>query len=120
MIRTTHNRISTLLSALLCSALLLVGCDSSPTIEIGAIRVTVTAIGSNFDPDGYTIRVSGDGEDQSQAVEVDGQVLFGVPSGDYLVELLDKAPNCVVDLNPQLVRVSAGNTAEVLFNTLCA
>ena len=51
---------------------------------------------------------------------MDGEVLFGVASGDYLVELLDKAPNCVVDLNPQVVRVSAGNTAEVLFNTLCA
>lgn len=108
------------LPALLCLAMLPVGCDSSQVIDVGAIRVTVTAIGRNIDPDGYTILVTGNGENQSQAVEANGQIVFGVPSGRYLVELRDKADNCVADLNPQAVDVSAGNTAELLFNTLCA
>ncbi len=119
MNRKNFNRISLSLPFLLCAALLLVGCDSSLTIEIGAIRVGVTTIGNNLDPDGYTIRVSGEGEDQRQAVAVDGQVAFAVPAGTYLVEQLDKAPNCVTDLNPQVTRVSAGQTALLQFNTLC-
>jgi len=119
MSRTNPTRISISLPVLLCVALLLVGCDTSLTIEIGAIRVEVTAIGNNIDPDGYTIRVTGNGEDQSQSVEVNGQVLFAVPAGRYTVELTDKASNCVVELNPQEAQVAAGQTAILLFNTLC-
>ena len=103
----------------LAAALLVAGCDSSTTIDIGAIRVEVTAAGNNLDANGYVIRVTGNGEDQSQAVEVSGQVLFAVPSGRYTVELTDKADNCLVDVNPQAVQVSSGNTAELQFNTLC-
>ena len=116
---TKPDRISALLPVVLCTALLLVGCDTTLSIDIGAIRVEVTAIGNNFDPDGYIIRVTGNGEDQSQPVAVNGEVLFAVPAGTYTVELGDKAPNCVVDLNPQAAQVSAGNTAQLLFNTLC-
>ena len=105
---------------LLVAALLLTGCDTSLTIEVGAIRVTVTTIGNNLDPDGYTIRVTGEGDDQSQPVAVDGQVAFAVSAGRHLVELLDKEPNCVTDLNPQLAQVSPGQTVELIFNNLCA
>ena len=119
MSRTSATRIRTLLPAFLAAALLFSGCDNTVTIDIGAIRVEVTTVGNNFDPDGYVIRVSGSGEDQSQPVEVNGQVLFAVSAGRYTVELLDRAANCVVDLNPQVAQVSAGNTTELIFNTLC-
>ena len=119
MSRTRVTGITALPSALLCAVLLVAGCESSTTIDIGAIRVTVTAIGNSIDPDGYTIRVTGNQEDQSQPVDVDGQVLFAVPAGSYTVELTDIADNCVVDLNPQAAQVSSGNTFELLFNTLC-
>ena len=119
MRRMKLHRISVLLPVFLSMALLLAGCDTSVTIEIGAIRVEVTAIGNNIDPDGYLIRVTGQGEDQSQRVDATGQVVFAVPSGQYTVELTDVAPNCVVDLNPQAVQVSAGNTSDLFFNTLC-
>ena len=119
MRRMKLTRTTALLSLLLCSTLLWVGCDNSITVDIGAIRVTVTAVGNNIDPDGYTVRVTGNGENQSQAVDANGEVLFAVPSGTYTVELADGAPNCIVDLNPQAVQVSSGNTSELLFNTLC-
>lgn len=104
---------------LLCTALLVAACGSSITIEIGAIRVDVVTIGNNLDPDGYVIRVTGNGEDQSQAVGVSGQVVFAVNSGRYRVELTEKATNCVTDLNPQLVDVGAGETVNLLFRNLC-
>ncbi len=119
MNRTRRTRLLVLLPAVLGAALLLAGCDSSLNIDIGAIRVQVTAEGSNIDPDGYVIRVTGNGEDQSQAVEVNGQVLFAVPSGRYTVELTEKADNCLVDVNPQVAQVSSGGTEELLFRTLC-
>lgn len=119
MSRTRRSSFSVLATVLLGAALLANGCGSSFSIDIGAIRVTVTAVGDNLDPDGYTIRVTGEGEDQSQAVAVNGQVVFAVPTGLYGVELTDKADNCIVDLNPQLVQVTSGETVEVLFNTLC-
>ncbi|MFQ5349525.1 MAG: hypothetical protein ACE5EG_03660, partial [Thermoanaerobaculia bacterium] len=112
-------RIRLLLAASLTLASLLVGCETSVTVEIGAIRVEVTTVGQNFDPDGYVIRVSGSGEDQSQEVASNGVVVFAVPAGRYTVELLDKADNCVVDVNPQPAQVSAGNTTQLIFNTLC-
>ena len=119
MSRTKLTRTTALLTVFLCAALLSGGCDSSMTIDIGAIRVTVTATGNNIDPDGYTVRVTGNGEDQSQPVPVNGQVAFAVPAGTYTVELTDGEPNCVVDQNPQAVQVSSGSTSEVQFNTLC-
>lgn len=119
MNRSRCHRISAWLAALAGAVLLAAGCDGGLEVDIGGIRVTVTAVGNNIDPDGYTIRVTGNGEDQSQAVDVNGQVVFAVPSGRYTVELTDKADNCVVDLNPQVARVSSGNTTDLLFNTLC-
>ncbi len=116
---TSSHRISVLSPLLLCTALLLVGCDTSISIEIGAIRVNVTAVGNNIDPDGYTIRVTGEGESQSQSVDVNGQVVFAVPAGTYRVELTDRSANCIVDLNPQSAQVSAGQTTLLEFNTLC-
>ena len=119
MHRARPVRIRALLGLLLCAGVLAAGCDSSITIEIGAIRVDVTTIGNNLDPDGYVIRVSGNGEDQSQPVEVNGRVQFAVNSGRYQVELTDKAANCVTDLNPQVINVAAGETTDVVFNNLC-
>lgn len=116
-IRTT--RASALLPVLLLAAVLLTGCDNSLTIEVGAIRVAVTTIGNNFDPDGYTIQVSGEGDVRSQAVAVNGEVVFAVSAGRHIVELLDKAPNCVTDLNPQIANVAPGETVQLEFNNLC-
>lgn len=119
MRRTNSSRITALLPFLLGVALFVGGCDSSITLDLGTIRVTVTANGNNIDPDGYVIRVFGEGQDQNRRVDANGEVLFAVPSGRYTVELTDKAANCVVDLNPQEVQVGAGNISELLFNTLC-
>ena len=104
---------------LFCAALLAGGCESTVSVEVGAIRVRVTASGNNIDPDGYTIRVTGGAEDRSQAVDANGEVVFAVPVGSYIVELLDKADNCVVDLNPQRANVASGVTTRLDFNTLC-
>ena len=113
------TRIAAVLALVLCGALLLAGCGTTVTVDLGTIRVTVTASGNNLDPDGYIIRVTGNGEDQSRPVDVNGEVLFAVPSGRYTVELTGKADNCIVDLNPQTVQVSGGRTSDLLFNTLC-
>lgn len=110
---------ATVLPYVIGVALLLPACDSSTTVDIGAIRVQVTAVGNNIDPDGYVIRVTGNGEDQSEPVEVNGVVLFAVPTGSYTVLLTEVADNCIVDVNPQGANVSSGNTDQVLFNTLC-
>ena len=119
MSRTNSYRIIALLPFLLGAALLLGGCDTSITLDLGTIRVTVTATGTNIDPDGYVMRVTGGDQDQSRRVDPNGEVLFAVPSGQYTVELTDKASNCVADLNPQGVVVGAGDVSDLLFNTLC-
>ena len=67
-----------LAAAALVAALLAGGCDTSFNIDIGAIRVTVTAVGNNIDADGYVIQVTGSGENQSQRVDANGQVAFAV------------------------------------------
>ena len=119
MRRPQTVRISALLPLLLCAALLASGCGSSTSIQIGAIRVEVATVGNNLDADGYVIRVSGNGEDQSQRVDVNGLVQFAVNAGQYQVELTDKAANCVTDLNPQVASVVAGETTTLTFNNLC-
>jgi len=119
MSRTNSYRITALLPFLLAAALFVSGCDTSITLDLGTIRITVTATGNNIDADGYVMRVTGEGVDQERRVEPNGEVLFAVPSGRYVVELTDKEPNCIADLNPQAVEGSAGNTSDLLFNTLC-
>ena len=108
------------LQLVLCAVLLLGGCDFSLTIDLGTIRVRVTATGSNLDPDGYTVRVTGNGENQNQMVATNGEVLFAVPSGSYTVTLGEVASNCTVDLNPQSTVVTSGNTSVLTFNTVCS
>lgn len=119
MHRTRRLGFTAVLPVIIGAALLLSGCDGSISIDIGAIRVQVTAVGNNIDPDGYVIRVTGNGEDQSEPVDVNGVVLFAVPTGSYTVQLTEIANNCVVDVNPQVANVSSGDTEQLLFNTLC-
>ena len=119
MRRLRSVRLSVLVPALLCAALLGVACDSSITIAIGTLRVEVMTFGNNLDPDGYVVRVTGNGADESRPVEVNGQVLFALDAGRYEVELTEKAGNCATDLNPQVVDVAAGEITVIQFNTLC-
>jgi len=88
----------------------------------GAVEVTAVTSGTDFDLDGYTIRV---GDGPPQALAMNGVVTFvelGPGSHDILLEGL--ATNCaVVAPNPRTVTVTTGgatrDTARTTFEATC-
>jgi hypothetical protein len=101
------------------------GTTTSTTFEItcsaetGTLEVTTVTMGSDLDPDGYTVRVNGNVE---QAIGVNGTITFpGLSAGEHQVELVGMASNCTVGgANPRTVMVTAGQTASTTFEITCS
>jgi len=92
------------------------------TTTTGNLTVSNSTTGSNLDPDGYTVTVSGSAGTASQTMATNGNVTFAnVPAGSYQVTLSGAAANCTVtSANPQTVNVPAGGTATTTFSVSCA
>src|SRR6266576_196314 len=97
-----------------------VGCAATTTT--GTLTVSNSTTGSNLDPDGYTVTVSGSAGTASQTMATNGNVTFAnTPAGSYQVTLSGAAANCTVtSANPQTANVPAGGTATTSFTVSCA
>ena len=109
----------------LVTPLLILGCDwNSPVSitlpEMGTLRVTTETSGSNLDPDGYQLTVTGETLNTNRAIGLNDSAMFSVVRGaDCAVELSDIAANCSTDANRQVVSVPVGNVTTVTFTVAC-
>src|SRR5437763_564639 len=88
----------------------------------GNLTVSNSTPGSNLDPDGYTVTVSGPAGTASKTMATNGDVSFAnIPPGSYQVTLSGAAANCTVtSANPQTANVTSGGTATTSFTVSCA
>jgi hypothetical protein len=106
-------------------------CSTSPqTIDLvmqpfGALRATTVTNGSPLDPDGYLLRVGGEGPGAGgvhYAIGVNGELV--VPElrpGLHSLELVEVAGNCAVaGDNPRTVTVAARQETVSTFQVTCA
>ena len=93
--------------------------DGTSPPTTGTIEVIAATMGSELDPDGYTVTVDGEAD---QALGVNSSIsISGLSAGDHTVELTDVAANCSVGgSNPRTATVSAGSTATTTFDVSCA
>src|SRR5438094_292740 len=88
----------------------------------GNLTVSNSTTGSNLDPDGYTVTVSGPAGTASKTMATNGDASFAnIPPGSYQVTLSGAAANCTVtSANPQTANVTSGGTATTSFTVSCA
>lgn len=104
---------------------LLAGCGgddpSGPETTTGAVEVTTQTTGpdpDDYDDDGYTVNV--DGANSQSVDSSDTVVIDGLQAGTHNVELTGVTETCAVESdNPQMVEVTAGETASVSFEVFC-
>ena len=88
----------------------------------GAIAVTAATSGTEFDPDGYSVRVD---NAAPQPLTINGTITFqSLGSGDHTVTLEGAAGNCsIAGDNPRTVSVTTGgatrDTARTTFTVTC-
>lgn len=84
----------------------------------GTLEIQTSTAGAEPDADGYSVQIDGG---SSQAIGAAATVSIPeVPPGNHTVELADIAGNCTISSsNPQGVRVTAGETATVIFAVTC-
>ncbi|HTD70741.1 MAG TPA: hypothetical protein VK647_09785, partial [Gemmatimonadales bacterium] len=83
----------------------------------GTLTITTGTIGSNLDPDGYTVTVDGT---TSQAIATNGSATFTVPAGANPVALSGVASNCWANgANQGTVTVPAGGTGTATLAVTC-
>lgn len=98
---------SLLLTACLLATL---GCDVGPDltgIGAGLLTVNVTTSGSNVDPDGYLLSITGQPD---EPVTINDTRTFSLTTTNVRIELGDVAANCSVPDNPVSVDVSRATT----------
>jgi WD40 repeat protein len=88
---------------------------------LGAVAVSVTTTGVDFDPDGYRLGLTGPGFFTDSLVVANGSVTFSrLLPGDYMLELTGATMNCAPGgSNPQPVTVVGGATASVSIAVAC-
>jgi hypothetical protein len=98
-----------------------VSCGDDPVSQPteGSIMVTTTTVGTDFDPNGYTVSVN---SGQPVAIENFGTLFFNaLDAGTYDVTLAGIAANCstVPGENPKEVTVAAADTVNAEFEVTC-
>lgn len=85
----------------------------------GGLEVATNTSGLDIDPDGYAFSVDGG---SGHAIDVNGtRTISGLAAGDHELELTGVAANCTVAGNiSRTVTVTAGETAQTLFEVNCA
>lgn len=111
--------------AMLVAPLLVLGCgfDGPVSIsipEFGTLVVTTETSGSNLDPNGYRLAVTGETLNVNRDLGLNDSVTFSVLRGaECAVELSDIATNCSTETNPQFVSPPVGNVTTVTFTVSC-
>lgn len=97
------------------------GCSGSESTgpSTGTVQVTALTTGVALDPDGYLVALDGGGA--QPLARNGGMVTFSsVEAGNHSVALSGLAPNCAVSgPNWRMVRVTAGATAQLVFQIAC-
>ncbi len=89
-------------------------------VQKGHLRVTTATTGVDPDPDGYTVRITTPFWWESPIADAGSITNSWIP-GDWSVQLVDAAANCVVvGPNPRTIAVSPGDTATTHFDVVCA
>lgn len=96
-----------------------ISCGSDPaslSIE-GTILVAATTVGTDFDPDGYTVSVN---NTQSGVLgNLDTIYVNNLQTGSYQVRLAGIAANCSTGANPLTVAVVPADTVNAEFAVTC-
>ncbi len=92
-----------LLTSLGCDVGNITGLDLTEVLSVSA-----TTIGTNLDPDGYMLAITGELEEEP--IGVNEIKTFTVFRTDVTVELQGVAGNCAVNANPQTVNVNGPTT----------
>lgn len=91
--------------------------EPAPTPR-GALEILTMTSGSDADPDGYTLTISGVGI--AHLGPVDTLLLRSIPEGEYSVGIVDVWPACEVGGgNPRGLRVRPGETTRAIFVVKC-
>ena len=86
-----------------------------------SIQVFTNTIGINTDADGYRVRVTGEGVNQTENVgPVDDVTFSSLSEGDYTVSLEAVAANCVVDETPVSFSLTEANPRLIPFSIVCS
>jgi len=92
-------------------------------VPAGSLRVTTATTGPYLDPTGYDLdlRIQEAGSSTHAAAFTNGTVtVSGLLPGNYLLTVLDMAPNCdAVTPNPRVVAVSGGSETSVTIDITC-
>lgn len=116
---------SAILFVLMICFILMAGCGgddpAGPQIVTGSLQVTTSTNGpdpDDYDGDGYTVNV--DGANSQPADTSDTILIEDLEEGSYNVELSGTSETCSIESdNPQMVEVSASETATVSFEIFC-
>jgi Tol biopolymer transport system component len=102
-----------------CLSLAAAACGDGADPGTGTVEVTTVSVGSDVDPNGYTVHLADAAE---ETVPANGSVTFaGVTAGDHEVRLTGLRGNCAVqEAHPRLVRVTQGETLSTRFDVVCA
>jgi len=87
-------------------------------ITTGMLEVMIETIGSQLDPDGYSLRIDGSNR---EAVDInDTTQIENLDERDYELELANVASNCTIKgNNPRNFNIIAGETTSTTFNVEC-
>jgi WD40 repeat protein len=91
-------------------------------VAAGKLQVNTATSGTFSDPNGYDleIRLLSGGSPSHQALPTSGLVTVAGLLGNYVLTVLDIAPNCdVTTPNPRQVTVSAGSPTPVSLDIVC-
>ena len=85
--------------------------------QVGNLRVLVSTMGADLDPDGYVVAL----DTLRQPVGTNGSALFlRFTTGSHTAILLDVSEDCSVEDNPRKVFIADGSTAEIRFQVVCS
>lgn len=96
-----------------------ISCGSDPASlpTEGTILVAATTVGTDFDPDGYTVSVN---NTQTGVLgNLDTLYVNDLQTGSYQVRLAGIAANCSTGANPLTVAVVAADTVNAEFAVTC-
>ncbi len=85
------------------------GCDigNITGLDTEVLTVSVRTVGTNLDPDGYMLTMTGEPDEPIGVNEIKTFTVFRI---DVTVDLRNIATNCAVNANPQTVNVSGPTT----------
>ena len=121
----TYNATITVSSPVASNSPVTIGVTATVTAAApttGTVVVHTSTTGSNVDPDGYSVRLSGAGFLRTESVSATGLVNFyDVPAGACTATLQGIESNCAVNggQTSQPVVVAAGQTHDLYFNLTC-